>query len=107
MVVVLKHVGTDDMERDRLKMSVKTSASSEEQALKARPWMFLGPAAFRGLVLLKTLQWVGELCAASAGRIPLRWLVLRVSKQAKNCDPTDPLLETGDVLQALPHASGV
>jgi len=82
-----QHVGTDDIERERLEMSVKTSASSEEQAFKARPGMLSGPAAFRGF-LLKTLLTsveitVGkELCAASASRIPLCWLVLRVLKRA-------------------------
>lgn len=57
MVADLKHVGTADWVTDKLKMSVKTSASSEEQTLK-------------------------ELCAASADRMPPCWLVLKVSKPA-------------------------
>lgn len=76
-------VGTADWVRDKLKMSVNTSASSEEQTLKARPGMLSGPAASRGLVLLRTFHTSveatvsEELRAASAGRITLCWLVLR------------------------------
>lgn len=80
MVVDMKPVGTADWVRDKLKMSVKTSASSEEHTLKV--------SHCRGLILLRTLHTSvevtvsEELCAAPAGRIPLYRLVLRVSKRA-------------------------
>lgn len=64
--------------------------SSEEQTLKAQPGTLSELAAFQGLVLLRTLHTSAEvrvseeLCATSADKIPLFWLVLRVLKRAYN-----------------------
>lgn len=47
MVDVLKHQGTTDRERDRLKMSVKTPANWFSCALSVRPGILPGPAALQ------------------------------------------------------------
>ncbi len=47
MVDVLKHEGTTERERERLKISVKTPTSWCAHALSAWPGMPYGPAAFR------------------------------------------------------------
>lgn len=56
-MVVLKQKGI--ILRERLKMSVKTSASWLAQALKTRPWTPSGPGAFRGLTALNDLNTSG------------------------------------------------
>lgn len=52
-VVLLKHAGTHIVDSDRIKMVVKTSASSAAQYLSTRPGTPTGPAAFLGLMLQK------------------------------------------------------
>ncbi len=53
IVAALKHVGTHDMDSDRLKMVVKTPASSAAQSFSTQPSNPSGPDAFLGLMLLR------------------------------------------------------
>jgi hypothetical protein len=55
MVAILKHVGTEDWDRNLLNMSVKTPASWSAHALRTWLGMSSGPAALRGLTHLNVL----------------------------------------------------
>ncbi len=65
MVDFLKHEGTTDRERERLKMSVKTPSSWKAHALSTRPGMPSGPTALRMFTRLK--DWVTSATERESG----------------------------------------
>lgn len=117
----LKQVGTEACKRDRLNMSVNTSASSDEQTLSVCPGMLSGPAAFPGFVLFRALHTsadnTGERCVLCALRgqdpslidtgglkasIELIQLIWQCGVAGR--DPPALLLIVCDMPKALPQA---
>ncbi len=88
MVDFLKHEGTTDRERERLKMSVKTPTSWKAHALSTRPGMPLGPTALWMFTRLKdrvtstTESESGLTSSAAAAGVLSVWAVLSASKRA-------------------------
>ncbi len=82
MVDFLKHEGTTDRERERLKMFVKTPAIWNAHALSTRPGMPYGPTALQMLTHLKdqvtsaTDMESGLTFSAAAARALSVWAVL-------------------------------
>ncbi len=84
----MKHEGTTDRERERLKMSVKPQASWNKHARSTWPGMPSGPTALRMFTRLKDrVTSATEMdrgltsSAAAAGALSV-WAVLSASKRA-------------------------